>query len=260
MEDLMAEEGRRIVDAAREQGVVLRLLGGFAVHEYCAGMTVCSRPHLDIDMAALSRQMRSVTDVFGALGYSERLHVRLATGAGQAQFVRDCVHRESDGGSQPHELDRVDVFFDSFKMDHEIDLRDRLSQHPYAIPLTDTLVSKLQMHTPEPRDVRDAVMLLAFAGGEGLAADDVDPEYVGELCAHDWGMFYDVSRGLQRCVEALDESGLGPEERAKVAGLLARLTGAVDAAPKTLSWRVRATLGTRRRWWNVVEEQGSRPS
>ena len=256
----MAQEGRRIVDAARENGVVLRLLGGLAVHEYCGGMSVCRRPHLDLDMASLSRQMRSVIDVFGELGYAERVHVRQATSAGQAQFQRDCVHGVGDGGSRPHEKDRVDVFFDNFKMDHEIDLRTRLSQHPYAVPLTDTLVAKLQMHAPEPPDVRDAVMLLAFARGEGTAADDVDPEYVGMLCAHDWGMFYDVSRNLQRCVEALEESGLGPAERARAAGLLARLTGAVDAAPKTLAWRVRATLGTRHRWWNVVEEQGDRPS
>lgn len=258
VEDAMALEGRRIVDFARERGVVLRLLGGLAVHEYCAGLTACNRDHLDLDMAALRRQTQTVVTVFEELGYEERIHVRLATSTGQAQFVRDCVHGDGDG--RPHATDRVDVFFDEFKMDHVIDLRSRLLLHPYAIPLTDTLTAKLQMHAPEPHDVRDAVMLLVTAKGEGGAAGEVDPAHIARLCARDWGMFQDVSRNLQRCGEALDESGLGPEERARAAGLMACITDAVDAAPKSLAWRLRARVGTRRRWWNIVEEQGGSPS
>ena len=61
------------------------------------------------------------------------------------------------------------------------------------------------MHAPEPRDVRDALMLLATARADGPGADAVDAEYLGKLCAHDWGLFYDVARNLQRCSEALGE-------------------------------------------------------
>jgi hypothetical protein len=253
-QDLMAQEGRRVVDTARGRGVVLRLLGGFAVHEHCRGKTACRRDHLDLDFVALRRQTRPVVEVFEELGYEERIHVRQATRMMQAQFVRECVHG-GGGVSRAHGEDHVDVFFDRFKLDHSLDLRDRLALHPYAVPLADALVTKLQMHAPEPRDVRDAIFLLA-AGAEGGEAGDVDPAYVGRLCARDWGLFYDVALSLQRCVRALDEAGLGPEERDRVAGLLARLTGALDAAPKTLAWRLRAGVGTRRRWWNVVEEQG----
>jgi hypothetical protein len=253
-QDLMAQEGRRIVDSARGRGVVLRLLGGLAVHEYCAGLAACRRPHLDLDLAGLRRQTGEVIEVFGELGYEERLHVRLATGMGQAQFVRECVHGDGDGG-RVHPDDHVDVFFDRFKLDHVIDLRTRLAMHHYAIPLTDALATKLQMHAPEPRDVRDALMLLATARAEGSAADAVDAEYLGRLCAQDWGLFYDVALNLQRCREALATADLTTEERERAATSLARLTGAVDSSPKTLAWRLRARVGTRRRWWDVVEEQ-----
>lgn len=256
----MAQEGRRIVDVARGQGVALRLLGGLAVHAYCAGLTACRRDHLDLDMVALRHQTQSVIDVFGELGYQERVHVRLATRAGEAQFVRDCVHSDGAGRPRPHAEDRVDVFFDEFKMDHALDLRSRLSLHPYAIPLTDTLTTKLQMHAPEAYDVRDAVMLLATAKSEGCGAGEVDSAYIGRLCARDWGLFHDVSRNLQRCAEALGASGLGPAGQARAADLLARVIGAVDAAPKTFAWRLRARVGTRRRWWNIVEEQDGPPS
>lgn len=253
-QDLMAQEGHRIVDSARGRDVVLRLLGGLAVHEYCAGFAACRRDHLDLDLVGLRRQIGPVIEVFGELGYQERMHVRMATGSGQAQFVRDCVHGNGDG-VRAHAEDHVDVFFDRFKLDHVIDLRERLALHPYAVPLTDTLAAKLQMHEPEPRDVRDVLMLLVTAPGEGRAAGDIDRDYLGELCAHDWGLFYDVSHNLQRLGEALPGAGLDDAERRTVTQLLARLTGAVDAAPKTAAWRLRARVGTRLRWWDHVEEQ-----
>ena len=253
-QDLMSQEGRRIVDSARGRGVVLRMLGGLAVHEHCAGMAVCRRDHADLDLAGLRRQMLPVVEVFGALGYEERIHVRQATGAGQAQFVRDCVHGNGSG-ERAHTVDHADVFFDRFKLDHVIDLRGRLSLHRYALPLTDTLALKLQMHAPEARDVRDAVMLLASSEGEGPGAGDVDTGYLGRLCARDWGLFYDVARNLERCSEALEGAGLAPATRQRAAALIVRLTGALDAEPKALAWRLRARVGTRRRWWDIVEEQ-----
>jgi hypothetical protein len=258
-QDLMAQEGRRIVDSARGRGVVLRMLGGLAVHEHWAGLRACRRGHLDLDLAALRRQTGPVIEVFDELGYEERVHVRLATKTGQAQSRRDCVHANGDG-ARVHPSDHVDVFFDRFKLDHVIDLRERLSLHSYAVTLTDTLATKLQMHAPEPRDVRDAVMLLAASCDAARGAGDVDVAYLGRLCAHDWGLFYDVARGLQRCSEALDDAGLDPEARERTAALITRLTGAIDAAPKTMAWRLRARVGTRRRWWDIVEEQGGASS
>ena len=77
------------------------------------------------------------------------------------------------------------------------------------------------------------------------------------MCARDWGLFYDVARNLQRCEAALEAAGLAPAVRERTAALIARLTGALDAAPKTLAWRLRARVGTRRRWWDIVEEQGA---
>ena len=261
-QDLMAQEGRRIVDVARDRGVTLRLIGGFAVHEHCAGLPACRREHLDLDLAGLRKQTGPVIEVFGALGYEERLHVRQTTGLGQAQFARDCVHGDGDGRRE-HAEDHVDVFFDRFKLDHVIDLRSRLDRQAYAIPLTDTLAMKLQMHAPDPRDVRDALMLLATARAEGSGADAIDAEYLGKLCAHDWGMFYDVALNLQRCSEALaelSEAELSKPERERAAARLARCTGAIDRAPKTLAWRLRARVGTRRRWWDIVEEQAGTSS
>jgi hypothetical protein len=252
----MAVEGRRIVDAARERGLTLRLIGGVAVRDHCHELTFCGRDHSDLDMVGLAREVGDLVDLFATFGYRERLHVREATMRGQAQFVRECAHESEDGDYAVHAEDHVDVFLDVFRMDHSVDLRGRLGIEPYTVPAGDLLLTKLQVFRSEPRDLRDIVTLLK---DDGLASEDapgtVNVAYVADLCARDWGLYYDVMRNLRRCAESLETYDLGPEAEANVRAALERLTQAIEAAPKTRAWRWRAKLGTRRRWHELVEEQ-----
>jgi hypothetical protein len=255
----MAAEGRRIVDAARARGVTLRLLGGLAVATQCYGLASCARDYADVDLAGFSREAAGVVDVLRDLGYGERAHVRTATIGRQAQFERPCEHVTA-GGGRAHADDHVDVFFDRFRMEHELDLRERLGLHPYTLSASDLLVTKLLITHAEPRDMHDALHLLAVApDAPGAGPEAIDAAYIAGLCAGDWGLFYDVTRNLRRCAEAAGASGLGPGHLARVTARVAELTGAIDAVPKTLGWRLRARVGTRRPWHQLVEEEDGGP-
>ena len=257
----MATEGRRIVDAARERGLTLRLIGGLAVRAHCEELAFCSRDHSDLDMVGLAGEVAGLVGLFEALGYRERIHVREATMRGQAQFVRDCAHGSADGAYAVHAEDHVDVFLDVFRMDHRVDLRDRLGIEPYTVSASDLLLTKLQVFRADDRDRRDIVTLLkddALAGEDGPGT--VNVAYVAELCASDWGLYYDVTRNLRHCIESLAAFGLEPADEDHVRAALERLTRSIEAAPKTRAWRWRAKIGTRRRWHDDVEEQdGQRP-
>jgi len=252
----MAAEGRRIVDAARERGLTLRLIGGLAVRDHCEVLAFCGRDHSDLDMVGLAREVGRLVGLFESLGYRERHHVHVATAGGQAQFVRECAHESSDGAYAVHGEDHVDVFLDVFRMDHRVDLRDRLAIEPYTVSAADLLLTKLQIFRSEDRDLRDIVTLLK---DDELAGEDapgtVNTAYLAELCARDWGLYYDVTRNLRRCAESLAAYGLEPADEDRVRAALERLTQSIEAAPKTRAWRWRAKIGTRRRWHDYVEEQ-----
>jgi len=257
----MAVEGRRIVDAARERGLTLRLIGGLAVRDHCEELAFCGRDHSDLDMVGLAREAGGIVDLFESLGYRERLRVREATLRGQAQFVRECVHESADGAYAVHAEDHVDVFLDEFRMDHKVALRDRLGVEPYTVSAGDLLLTKLQIFAAEDRDVRDIVTLLK---DDELAGEDapgtVNAAYLAGLCARDWGLCYDVTRNLRQCAETLGAYGLTPEDEDRVRVALERLTQAIEAAPKTRAWRWRARIGTRRPWHDEVEGQdGEQP-
>lgn len=252
----MLAEGRRLVDAARAQGLTLRLLGGLAVREHCRTHELCARDYSDLDMVALARQARPLVAWFARLGYAENHEVSTATGNAELQFVRPCTHDVGSGTGHAHADDHVDVFLDTFRMDHDIALARRLEIEPYTVSLSDLLLTKLQIFRLEEKDLRDIVTLLGdVAMGEDDEPGTINRRYIGGLCADDWGLFYDVTMNLAR----IDEHAamLAPDDlrlarvRAAVVGLIA----AIDGAPKSLHWRLRARVGTRKAWHNVVDDQ-----
>jgi hypothetical protein len=251
----MLDEGRRIVDAARERGVVVRLLGGLAVRTHCSVIAFCERDYSDLDMVGLVRQSRDLIAVFETLGYEFNVHALRATGGGQLQFTRPCRHEAGDRAL--HEDDHVDVFLDTFRMDHEIALKDRLELDDYTVSVTDQLLTKLQIHRPEEKDVRDVLTLLkdlALAEEEGPGV--IGLRRLARLCARDWGLFHDVERNLDRCAALLDGYGLSAEEEGRILDGLAGIDRAIEAEPKSIRWRLRARIGERRPWFTEVEEQG----
>ncbi len=257
----MLDEGRRLVDAARAEGLVLRLLGGLAVREHCRSFELCERDYSDLDMVGRARQARRLTALFQGFGYGENHEVSAATSSAQLQFVRPCAHAGEGGLRRAHDDDHVDVFLDTFRMDHDVALLKRLEIEPYTVSLSDLLLTKLQIFRLNEKDLRDIVTLLAdidVAGPDGPAQADagrIDAGYIAGLCADDWGLFYDVTMSLQRVGEAVAGFGLNDAQAARVNQGVLRLIAAIDGAPKSLRWRVRARVGTRKAWHSELDDQ-----
>lgn len=252
--DAMVDEARRIVDAARERGVVLRLYGGLAVRAHCDVIVFCERDYSDVDMVGVRAQRKDIVLLFRALGFTENYHVSQATRGRQLQFVRPCPH--GDGDARAHDGDHIDVSLDTFKMDHEIDLRGRLELDDLTIPVSDQLLTKLQVFRPDEKDARDVLTLLKdLELTEDEAPGVIALSYVAARCADDWGLYHDVERNLQRVAALLPGYGLAEEDERRIHEGLARLRRAIEDAPKSLRWKLRAKVGERRPWHNDVEEQ-----
>ncbi len=252
----MLDEGRRLVDAARADGLTLRLLGGLAVREHCRTHELCERDYSDLDMVALAKQSHRLPAVFAGFGYTEDYDVYATTTGAQLQFVRPCAHGDGPAGDSAHAEDHVDVFLDNVRMDHDIALARRLEIEPYTVPLTDLLLSKLQIFRLKEKDVRDVVTMLAdHEVGDEDGPALINEVYIGELCGDDWGLFYDVAGSLARVDKHAAEYELDDAQLERVRRGVVRLIGAIDGAPKSLRWRLRARVGTRKAWHNQIDDQ-----
>ena len=252
----MLDEGRRLVDAARAEGLTLRLLGGLAVREHCRSFELCERDYSDLDMVAPAKQARRLAAVFARFGYSENFEVSTATAKAELQFMRPCQHGSGPQGDRAHADDHIDVFLGTFRMDHDISLERRLELEPYTLSLSDLLLTKLQIFRLNEKDLRDIVTILADTEvGEQDGPEMIDAGYICKLCGDDWGLFYDVAMNLQRVDEGAASFGLSDAQVARAHHGVLRLIAAVDDAPKSLRFRLRARVGTRKTWHNELEGQ-----
>ena len=211
-------EAMAIVDAAREQDVQLRLTGGLAVRRYCTDLEFMDREYSDIDVVGLSGQRKDLHQVFAGLGYTENRYVTQATDAGQLQYVKtETLARVAAGrlerpDGRPAEaplVDHVDIFLDVMKMDHDVDVRDRLDIDDYAVSPVDALIAKLQIGKINQKDVHDVIALLKdvpLHDADGAASIDV--AYLAEVCSRDWGLYHDITTNLDVVLAMVDDYGL----------------------------------------------------
>jgi hypothetical protein len=232
-------EGRRVLGAARDAGLTLRLLGGVAVNVRSRGLPpALTREYKDLDFATSKKSAGDLQKLLRDLGYEPHLGFNAMNGRERLLFYDNPNERQ------------VDVFVKSFRMCHEIPLEDRLTVDEETVPLAELLLTKLQIIELNEKDVRDTVALLL----EHEVTDDdrgVNATYVASLCADDWGLWRTISHNL----EALrDRVGSYDVDREAVTSRVSVLLERIEAAPKSRSWRMRAKVGERKRWYQLPEE------
>ncbi len=251
----MLDEARRIIDAAREDGILIRLMGGLAVRIHCTSMELCDRDYSDIDMVGLSKQRKGVMQFFEKLGYTHNYAVAHATGGRQLQFYKECTHMNSHTHYFIHPDDHVDVFMDTFKMDHDIDMRNRLTIEDYTLSVSDILITKLQIHRLNDKDVRDILTIMKdLPLGDSDEKKMINTDYIARLCTKSWGLFVDVVANVAKCVEGITRYTFTDNEKAVLESKLRELERVIERYPKSLLWKARAYFGKRFVWYREIED------
>jgi hypothetical protein len=245
--DIVAE-ARRLLARAQEERVPVRLLGGVAI-----------RLHAEVLPEALCRVCADL-DFVGARGTSAGLE-RLFRDAGYEPHV---AFNALNGKERLLFFDRdhdrqVDVFVGAFRMCHAVPVADRLHVEPATLPLAELLLTKLQVVELNEKDVRDA---LAIVHAHPVAEHDVEAvnaSVVASLCAQDWGLWRTVTANLAECRSRVGEYDLSAPERERLAERIDALLQAIERAPKSRAWRLRARIGERKRWYDLPEEVAGGP-
>ncbi len=264
--DLLMAEAMRIIDEARRYGVQVRLMGGLAVRRYCTDLDFMDREYSDIDLVGLSVQNRELHQVFSRLGYAENRVVTEATGAGQLQYVKTeallgaggayrigVSEKQVDGPASL--VDHIDLFMDVMRMDHNLDVRDRLLVDEYAISPADAFIGKVQIGQINAKDAHDVIALV-----KDVPLREADDEssicvpYLAETCADDWGLYQDIVTNIDVVLAMVDDFDLSKEEMAWVYGRLTAIREAIQSEEKTVRWKLRARVGKRVAWRREIED------
>jgi hypothetical protein len=236
-------EARRVIDAAREQGVTVRALGGVAVYMLSPGhQPLLPRPLKDIDLVTSRGQGSAVGRVLAQLDYVGEEMFNALRGS-RRQLFHDPVNRRD-----------VDVFVGEFTMCHAVPIAERLDRLPYTVPVAELLLTKLQIVELNERDERDIYTLCYHHDLTDDPTSGLDAALIAGLCADDWGLWRTCKGTIERCVADVDRYSLDAPAREQIMARLAELSRRIEAQPKTARWRRRNRLGERKRWYQEPEE------
>jgi hypothetical protein len=197
-----------------------------------------TREYKDLDFATSKKSSGDLQKLLRDIGYEPHLGFNAMNGRERLLFYDNPNNRQ------------VDVFVSSFRMCHEIPLEKRLTVDDDTVPLAELLLTKLQIIELNEKDVRDTVALLL----EHEITDDdqgVNASQVASLCADDWGLWRTISHNLERVREQVVHYDV---DREVVSDRVELILERIETAPKSRSWRLRAKIGERKRWYELPEE------
>ncbi len=236
-------ESRRLVAAAADKGLTLRVLGGVAI---CLQSPpegpLLPRTCGDIDVAIPRGRRRETTELFQDAGYASDEMFNALHGARRLLFYDDANSR------------KLDVFVGEFSMCHTIPITDRLDREPLTVPLAELMLTKLQIVELTERDQRDIYNLSYHHPVGNGSGPGIDAGYIAELCAKDWGLWRTSKATIEKCLAHLGQYSLPDDASPLIAERLAALWERIDAAPKSTRWRLRSRVGDRVRWYDEPEE------
>jgi hypothetical protein len=240
-------EAERLLALAGERGVILRLLGAVAFARRCPNHAYLrerlGRRYTDIDFAAYGREAPAIHELLAGAGYE----------------VDSQVYVDSEGSrivaEHPGTGMHIDVFFDKLEFSHTVRWKGRLEIDPDTIPLAEMLLQKMQIVQINEKDLIDTItLLLEFPLGD---SDDgtINIGRVAELCAKDWGWWRTLTMNLDKVRQmAAHYDELTDDETRRVADQVGVALERIEAQPKSTSWKLRARIGDRKKWYRDVSE------
>jgi hypothetical protein len=244
------EEAKACVQNAQEKGIIIRVMGGLAIYLHCQEYEklwnelerLGSKVFTDIDYVSYGKHRGTLLRFFENRGFTINQKMLYLYGKSRHIYY---------GNSIP----MVEVFFDKLEMNHTIHYRGRLEVDSPTLPLAELLLQKLQMVEMHEKDFKDTIILLrAHELGED-DNDKINQKAVGDRLFSDWGFYHTATTNLRRIRDALSNyEALGEEDISVVDRRLSQLLKHLEEGSKSVKWKLRAKIGTRMQWYNVIDD------
>lgn len=235
-----------LIKEAEQHGAPLRLLGGVAFYlnsPEARKLPQFSRNYKDLDFVINSKGTRHLTEVFKKLHWTDDQQFNALHGASRMLFYYG-VNLEL----------QVDIFVGVFEQCHKLNFEKRLSLSSPTIPLADLLLTKLEIHQLNKKDILDIVMLLYdhdFGLNNPKEKDDLD--YIIKLASSDWGWYTTIHDNLET-VESMIQEFVNGNDAHRIQDTIKWIRDTMQDAKKSINWKIRDRIGRRVKWYELPEE------
>lgn len=247
-----AGEALRLVEEAAQEGILLRILGSIAYRIHSPShlhlFVEMARALTDVDFAADRSQARLIVPFLEMRGYVQDKGITVASEGGRYCFWRDSIGLN------------VDVFMDELFFCHRIPFKGRLGLDSPTISTTDLLLEKMQIVEINLKDIKDTIVLLLEhpIAADGRDRETIDGSYIADLLSGEWGFYHTMTTNLDKVLSYAEHfDPIDAAQRGVLRDRVSELNAIVDARPKPVSWKLRAKVGTKVRWYQEVAGKDS---
>jgi hypothetical protein len=252
--DELLQEGLRIVEDAKKEGATLRITGGIAIFHLVEKNPAIKELILKHRKAGKSSANFADLDLVGYSKDTKKINKLFLE---QYLFQKDKIINALFGDRRriyyhPEEVYHVDIFLDKLEFNHDIDIRGRLEMDFPDMDFADLLLTKLQIHYVNDKDLLDIIGLSTHDKWD----EEVNAQRIVGILSNDWGFYYDAVNNLRaaasRATELLNQS------QSEIALQLSTkriqdLINRIEQSPKSKSWNKGAKNGPKKQWWREIE-------
>ena len=244
------DEALDLVRAAESQGIQLRILGSIAYRIQCPNnlhlFDDMSRVLTDVDFGAMKVQNQKIREFMIARNYQPDEGVYVASEGSRHIY------------EHPDTKLNVDVFADELYFCHRIPFKGRLELDTPTLSTTDLLLETMQIVEINLKDFKDTLVLL-LEHPLGSAKDSnkhIDVDYLCAIMSRDWGFYHTFTTNLRQVLNHISQfSAITDAEAETIRAKVGDLLQALADTPKTMTWKLRAKVGTKMRWYQEVTEK-----
>jgi len=244
------EEAGACVKEAEDKGIVLRTMGGLAIYLHSQEYKqlwenlerLGKKIFTDIDFVSYGKFRGQLLEFFKNRGFT--INQRMLYYYGKKRHIY-----------YGEKIPMVEIFFDKLEMNHTVDFKNRLEADYPTIPPAELLLQKIQMVRMNEKDIKDAIILIRAHELGKEDEEKINQVSIGASLLSDWGFYYTATTNLQKVKNSLSNyNALGEEDIRVVGGRINELLSYLEEEPKSIRWKSRALLGTKRKWYSEVDE------
>jgi len=235
----------QLATQTRTEGISLRLFGSCAVYLKCTGgsdiLEINQREVKDIDAVVLRQCLPKLRQVLRKNGWHEEIEL---TGLSDGQRLRFL----GEGGTV------LDVTVDQLRFCQTLRLENRLSLDWPTIPITDLLLSKLQISDVARNDFVDMASLLNSFEVTPSSESEISLARISQQCSASWRWYHATTLACARLIKiSAHDVRLSPSQQALIEERAYKISTAIKFVSKSFTWKIRSLLGEFVPWQSPVE-------
>lgn len=242
------------MEDAKREGLMLRITGGIAIFHLVEKTP--SIKELLIKKRIAGKSSATFADL-DLVGYSKETKKLNKLFLEEYKFQKDKIINALFGDRrriyyQPEGTFHVDIFLDILEFNHDIDIRGRLElEHP-TLNIEDLLLTKLQIHYINDKDLLDIIALATLENWDAKGM-----QRVVDVLSKDWGFYHDSINNLKASAAKISELGSEHDAQASM-GLATKriqeLINRIDQSPKSKDWNKASKKGEKKQYWREIED------